>query len=108
MLCWLLGYSSTVSISAWRDGCNGLEAAGVPNLATCSITELGFVRVLAQTPEFGFNVAGARSLLLELKVGSIPKFTFLRDGQDIATLPAWVATGRQTTDGHLLELAKAN
>jgi len=85
-----------------------LEAIGVPDLATCSITELGFVRVLAQSPQFGFNVPEARQLLLELKAGNIPKFTFLDDGHDIATLPDWVVTAKQTTDGHLLQLANAN
>jgi len=29
-----------------------LASRGVPELATCSITELGFVRVLAQAPQY--------------------------------------------------------
>ncbi len=36
-----------------------LAAKGTPELATCSITELGFVRVLAQAPQYGFTVFGA-------------------------------------------------
>jgi hypothetical protein len=32
-----------------------LASRGVPELATCSITELGFVRVLAQAPQYGFT-----------------------------------------------------
>ena len=41
---------------------------------TCSITELGFVRVLAQAPQYGFTVAHARALLLRLKRGKILSF----------------------------------
>jgi len=77
-------------------------------LLTCSITELGFVRVLAQASQYGFTVSHARSLLLRLKAGDVVKFTFISDDHDIARLPAWVKTPKQTTDGHLAELAKAN
>lgn len=77
-----------------------------PALATCSITELGFVRVLSQAPLYGFTVAQARTLLLRLKKTNIVSFTFLSDDQDISSLPAWVKSPRQTTDGHLAELAK--
>lgn len=79
-----------------------------PPLATCSITELGFVRVLAQAPAYGFTVVQARSLLLQLKKSRIVTLTFLPDDHDISHLPAWVKTPKQTTDGHLLELANAN
>ena len=33
---------------------------------------------------------------------------FMTDDQDVAGLPAWVKTGGQTTDGHLLQLASAH
>jgi predicted nucleic acid-binding protein len=36
-------------------------------LLTCSITELGFVRILAQVPNYGLSVATSRELLLQLK-----------------------------------------
>lgn len=87
-------------VSAW------LKAERFPVLATCSITELGFVRILSQAPPYGFTVAQAQSLLLKLKRSDA--FTFIPDDQDIARLPAWVKSPRQTTDGHLLELARAN
>ena len=48
-------------------------------LATCSITELGFVRILAQVPQYGFTVAHARTLLLGLKAENTLKFTFIPD-----------------------------
>jgi hypothetical protein len=35
-------------------------------------------------------------------------FTFIPDGQDISHLPSWVKTAKQTTDGHLAQLAGAN
>jgi len=84
-----------------------LASAGVPELMTCSITELGFVRVLAQAPQYGFTVAHARALLLRLKRGKILRFVFIPDDHDVSHIPAWVKTARQTTDGHLVELAAA-
>jgi uncharacterized protein len=89
-------------------GFRTLEPQGIAELATCAITELGFVRVLAQSPEYGLTVADARSLLLQLKTGTTPKFTFLVDSHDISHLPTWVNTGRRTTDGHLVQLAGAH
>src|SRR5215470_7160950 len=81
---------------------------GSVQLATCSITELGFVRVLGQARQYGFTIGHARSLLLGLKSGRIAKFTFITDDQDVSPLPSWVKTPKQTTDGHLAQLAKAN
>ena len=78
------------------------------HLATCSITELGFIRILAQAQEYGLAVAEARVLLLRLKALHEPRFTVLQDGNDASRLPAWVKTAKQITDGHLAELAKAN
>src|SRR5208282_810975 len=77
-------------------------------LVTCSLTELGFVRVLAQTPQFGLTVAQSKDLLLGLKVTPGFNFRFIADDHDISKLPSWVAQPKQTTDGHLLELARSN
>ena len=96
--------SSTTSFTiAWQLGCEPL-----PPLATCSITELGFVRVLAQAPIYGFTIGHARTLLLRLKKASKLSLTFITDGHDISHLPAWVKTPKQTTDGHLVQLASSN
>lgn len=76
--------------------------------ATCSITELGFVRVLTQTPAYGFAVAQAQMLLVRMKRTGAPEFAFISDNRDVSHLPAWVKTGKQITDGHLAELAKSN
>ena len=85
-----------------------LRKRGTPHLATCSITELGFVRVLAQTQQYGIPVSQARELLLKLKNGEGIQWDFILDDCDISRLPKWVRTPKQTTDGHLAELAKAN
>ena len=79
-----------------------------PPLATCSITELGFVRVLAQAPAYGLTISQARTLLARIKRADTPKFIFITDDHDISHLPTWVKTARQTTDGHLAALANAN
>jgi predicted nucleic acid-binding protein len=79
------------------------------SLASCSITELGFVRVLAQAPAYGFSVAQARTLLLRLKEGTrTPHLTFIPDEHDVSHLPGWVRVPKQITDGHLGKLASAN
>jgi predicted nucleic acid-binding protein len=76
-------------------------------LATCSITELGFVRVLAQIPAYGFTIVQATTLLLRMKRANPTRFSFVTDDHDISHLPSWVKTARQTTDGHLMKLASA-
>jgi uncharacterized protein len=84
-----------------------LSSRGTPELVTCSITELGFVRVLVQAPQYGFTVAHARALLLRLKREKTLSFAFIPDDHDVSHTPAWVKTAKQITDGHLAELAKA-
>ena len=86
-------------VSAW------VRAQDFPPLATCAITELGFVRVLAHAPAYGVSVTRARTLLLRIKEAEKPAFTFIVDDQDISRLPGWVKTANQTTDGHLASLA---
>ncbi|MBZ5657917.1 MAG: VapC toxin family PIN domain ribonuclease [Acidobacteriia bacterium] len=79
-----------------------------PQLASCSITELGFVRVLALAPAYGFSVAQARTLLLRLKEARTSRLAFIPDGHDASHLPGWVKSPKQITDGHLSKLASAN
>ena len=81
-----------------------LAKDGTPELATCSITELGFVRVLGQAQQYRFSVGQARELLLQLKASDSIRCVFIPDGHDISHLPKWVKGPRQTTDGHLVEL----
>ena len=76
-------------------------------LATCAITELGFIRVLAQTPLYGLRVSQASQLLAALKSSTVVNFVFVADDQDASSMPRWVKTAKQTTDGHLAQLAKS-
>jgi uncharacterized protein len=85
-----------------------LRASGSANLATCSITELGFVRVLGQAQQYGLSIAQARELLLKVKNSDGLRWIFIPDDRDISRLPRWVRTPKQITDGHLAELARAN
>jgi len=75
---------------------------------TCSITELGFVRVLGNVRALGMDVAHAKSLLQELKAWKELPLEFINDGNDISFLPKWTKSPAQTTDGHLVQLANAN
>jgi len=85
-----------------------MMAEDFPPVATCSITELGFVRVLTQASGYRFSIAMARTLLLRLKKSDRLSHTFLADDHDVSHLPSWVKTAKQTTDGHLTELARAH
>jgi predicted nucleic acid-binding protein len=92
-------------VADWIDGLAAKNALG---LATCSITELGFVRVVAQTPRYGFTTPEARGLLMQIKERHAEVFTFIPDDHDISQIPNWVKGSKQITDGHLAQLAKAN
>ena len=92
-------------VAKWIDD---LTSKGVPELASCSITELGFIRVLAQAPGYDVSVEQACNLLTRLKVRKTLNFTFVVDDQEVSKLPAWVKTAKQTTDGHLVQVAKAH
>ena len=75
---------------------------------TCPTTELGFVRITSEVKEYDFDVSEALVVLADLKSRKFLQFEFLADDHDITRLPTWVQTAKQTTDGHLLELAKAH
>ena len=95
-----LGYKQHVfhkRVSGWAAG---------KSLATCSIAELGFVRILAQLPEVDITVATSREMLARMKQER--RLTQISDSQSAVALPLWVQTPRQITDGHLLVLAQSN
>lgn len=85
-----------------------VQSHHAPTLASCSITELGFVLVLAQALAYGFTVTQARALLLRLKEARTSRLTFIPDKDDVSRLPGWVRALKQITDGHLSKLASAN
>ncbi len=98
----LSDHTEHARVSAWA------SAQSPITFLTCSITELGFIRVIAQVPDYDTNVSEARSLLSDLKSDESFSFEFIADAHDISQLPAWVHTPKQTTDGHLLALAKSH
>ena len=79
-----------------------------PQLATCSITELGFMRVLTSVSPYAIGINDARAILAALKTSNPPRFEFVSDTVDALALPGWVSGPRQITDGHLVNLATAN
>lgn len=80
---------------------------GEDEFATSAITEMGFVRVLA-LPQYGFSVDESKTSLLRLKSSGQIGFVFVADDQDASRLPRWVKAPKQVTDGHLVQLARAN
>jgi len=76
------------------------------HLATCAITELGFVRIACGTSRLVENLSVACSGLQRLKASG--KFVFLGDHLGADRLPPWVGQPGQTTDGHLTGLAAAH
>ena len=80
---------------------------GEDEFATCAITELGFLRVFA-LPQYGASIDESKAKLQRLKSSSGFAFFFVADDQDASRLPHWVKTPKQVTDGHLVQLARAN
>ena len=77
------------------------------SVATCSITELGFVRILSQ-PIYGRDVNEALQLLKKVKTIPDLRFSFMPDEQSALQLPKWVERPSQVTDGHLFQLAASH
>jgi toxin-antitoxin system PIN domain toxin len=76
-------------------------------LATCAITELGFVRVSVQAG-LQPDVATAAKALASLKASSPVGIELWSDAHGVDKLPRYVKKSTELTDGHLLELARAN
>jgi uncharacterized protein len=77
-------------------------------IATCAITELSFIRIVPQLPAISVDFAQAKELLRRLKRQQRVRVELLADALGADTLPGWVRTTKQTTDGHLLALARAH
>ncbi|MCP5520735.1 MAG: VapC toxin family PIN domain ribonuclease [Verrucomicrobiales bacterium] len=73
-------------------------------LGTCSITEIGFVRVSIQAG-FENNAPEAVDTLIGLKESSRIPFDLIPDSLGADRLPSYVSAVKQVTDGHLLALA---
>jgi len=68
-------------VASWM---NESARAGRSELITCAVTELGFLRTLAQAEPYG------KDLLSQLKSSKEFHFVFLSDGLGLAQLPRWV------------------
>lgn len=75
-------------------------------LATCPITELGFVRVASGVALFGVNLHEAKSLLTRFKKNRVLKPRFFPDSLSACDLPDWAKKSAHTTDGYLSQLAE--
>jgi toxin-antitoxin system PIN domain toxin len=75
-------------------------------LATCSITELGFVRVLNQAPHLRVPVKDSLRLLERFRGNRARKVVQFEDDRSAVELPRWVKSARHVTDGHLAGLAE--
>ena len=95
------GHSSNPKALAWYVSVQR-SATG---LHTCSITELGFVRVSVVTG-LQLDIASAKQALAELKSSSRVRFDLLSDDLGVAQLPTFVKRPQSVTDGHLAELAR--
>ena len=76
------------------------------SLFTCSISEIGFVRVLSQISQADVSVGICRELLSTMKKER--RLRLIPDAQSAVDLPGWVHQPKQITDGHLLELARSS
>lgn len=75
-------------------------------LATCSIVELGFVRVLNQAPHLRVPVRDSMRLLERFRSNRTRPVVQLADDRSAVDLPRWVKSARHVTDGHLAGLAE--
>jgi predicted nucleic acid-binding protein len=110
---YLLDVSLLIAYGFRKHGCHDRASAWILSrkddcFCTCSITELGFVRILGNVRAYGMDVAHARVLLMELKAWRSLPLVFIPDENDISFLPTWAKSPSQTTDAHLLQLAKTN
>ncbi len=103
-----LAYSGEAShwrVARWIDLVE-LTESEAPRFATCSIVELGFIRIAAGKVRLAENLTIARADLQRLKTRL--RSTLLMDELEGNRLPGWVTKSAQTTDGHLVELAAAH
>lgn len=74
---------------------------GIDSLATCALTELGFLRISMAV--FGVSPTEAQKDLADLR-SKIKSFV---EKAPSPTLPAWSTSAAKTTDAYLLQIAKS-
>ncbi len=77
------------------------KAAGLRNLSTCALEELGFIRVSIQA--FGYTLGQAQTALADMKshLGG-----FIEQAPS-PQLPGWATTAAKTSDAYLVQLASS-
>ena len=79
------------------------------DLMTSAIPELGFVRVSVQRVPGRLSITDATSTLSSMLKSLKARHHFLPDDMSSTTpLPEWCKTASQSTDAHLLALAKSH
>ena len=78
------------------------KGVGREGLWTCAMVELGFIRVSIQV--FGYSLTQAAGALAALKENT---GGFVAEAPS-PLLPAWAATAARTSDGYLVQLARAH
>jgi predicted nucleic acid-binding protein len=75
---------------------------------TTPLTEVGFVRIVANVAVYNLDVLRAKVVLEGMKDNTSQPLTFVPDADDVTLLPQWVKTPSHVTDGHLVQLARSN
>ena len=88
----------------WLDSLPENEAHAL--LATCSVTELGFVRIACCASGLARNLYEAQHGLTCFKKQR--HAIFLHDSVEANCLPTWVTKSKHVTDGHLVGVAAAH
>lgn len=92
-------------VARWVTHIEATEPEG-QRFATCSIVDLGFIRIASGPGRFAENLTVARADLRRIKHSL--GLRLLGDELDGNQLPDWVSKSKQTTDSHLLELARSH
>jgi predicted nucleic acid-binding protein len=75
------------------------KKAGLRNLSSCALVELGFLRISMQV--FGYTQAQAQEALADMK----PHLGEFIEQAPSPLLPGWATTAAKTTDAYLVQLA---
>ena len=108
---WLLDVNALIAALVAAHEHHGRVAAWLAaspagdRLATCSITELGFVRVLNQAPHLRVPAPDSVRLLSRFRSNRRRVVVQLHDDCGATDLPRWVKSAKHVTDGHLAGLA---
>jgi uncharacterized protein len=84
------------------------QSSGVLAIATCPLTELGFLRLSLVLKGYAPDLAQAHEALRQLTHSPRRRHQFWPDGLPSRALPDWAHGPQQITDGYLVALAAKN